>query len=73
MARIKQLRILTPFTVDVYFHKFYYIKYTISPTRKSDKNHGNKEDKSEKFHRTLTTRIIKSKEAFLLHWILCPL
>ena len=62
------------FAINVFFHKFCYTKYTISPAGKPDKNHNDKENKNryligeaiEKFN----CRIIRNKEAFHLYNIL---
>ena len=57
------------------YYKFCYIKYTINPIGKSDKNHNNQEDRSkylvdetiEKFNQTSSISIIRNKKTFLLH------
>lgn len=54
------------------------IKYTVSPTGVSDKSHNEKEDGNKylidevlgTFNQTLSIRVIKNKETFLLHHIL---
>ena len=62
----------------MYYHNFLFAICAINPTRKSDKNHNNKEDENkysievvlEKFNRILRLCIIKNNEAFLLHHVL---
>ena len=66
------------FTITIYYHKSCYTKHTFSPAGKPDKNHYYKEDENkyligeslDKFNRTLSLRIIRNKEGFLLHHIL---
>ena len=41
------LRLYDIFVVDIYYHKSCYIKWTINPIRKSDKNPNKNENKSK--------------------------
>ena len=61
--------------IDIYYHKSCCVKYAINPMGNSQNLYEN-EDKNTKdevlykFNRTIRIRIVRNKEAFLLHHIL---
>ena len=67
-----------PFAVDIYYHKSCYIKYAINPVTNHEEDIDDRNNERlllinevmEKFKRTIRIRIVKNKEAFLLHHIL---